>query len=70
MSIDQVKEEISKNINRKVKITVYGMRNRVSKYVGTINEVYPNVFTVLCDGENKSFTYVDVITKELEIEYY
>lgn len=70
MNINDIKEEIGKNINRKVRIMVYGMRNRTSEYIGTINEIYPNIFTVLCDGENKSFSYADVITKEVEIYYY
>lgn len=45
------------------------MRNKVNNYVGIITGVYPNIFTVLVDGENKSFAYVDVVTKEINIEY-
>ena len=32
MNINIVKEEISKNINKKVSIAVYGLRNRVNRY--------------------------------------
>lgn len=70
MNINIVKEEISRNINKKVRIVVYGMRNKTNEYVGTINEIYPYIFTVLCDGENKSFSYADVITKEVEMYYF
>ena len=69
MNINIVKEEIKSNINRKVSISVFGLRNRVNKYEGVIYKVYPNIFTVLIDGEEKSFTYRDVITGEVKIKY-
>ena len=69
MTLDSVKEEIKNNLNQAVCITVYGMRNKTNKYTGIINGIYPNIFTILADGENKSFAYVDIVTKEIEIEY-
>ncbi len=69
MNINIVKEEIKSKINRKVSICVFGLRNRVNRYEGVIYKVYPNIFTVLIDGEEKSFTYRDVITGEVKIKY-
>ncbi len=69
MNINIVKEEISKNINKKVSIAVYGLRNRVNRYEGIIYKMYPNLFTVLVNGEEKSFNYRDVITGEVKIKY-
>ena len=69
MNINIVKEEIKSKINRKVNISVFGLRNRVNRYDGVIYKVYPNIFTVLIDGEEKSFTYRDVITGEVKIKY-
>ena len=69
MKINIVKEEIKSKINRKVSISVFGLRNRVNRYDGVIYKVYPNIFTVLIDGEEKSFTYRDVITGEVKIKY-
>ncbi|HIU11910.1 MAG TPA: Veg family protein [Candidatus Onthocola stercorigallinarum] len=69
MNINIVKEEIKSKINRKVSISVFGLRNRVNRYEGVIYKVYPNIFTVLIDGEEKSFTYRDVITGEVKIKY-
>ena len=31
--------------------------------------MYPNLFTVLVNGEEKSFNYRDVITGEVKIKY-
>ena len=69
MNINIIKEEIKSKINRKVSISVFGLRNRVNRYDGVIYKVYPNIFTVLIDGEEKSFTYRDVITGEVKIKY-
>lgn len=69
MNINIVKEEIKSKINRKVSISVFGLRNRVNRYEGVIYKVYPNIFTVLINGEEKSFTYRDVITGEVKIKY-
>ena len=69
MNIDVIKEEVSKNLNRNVKIKVNGLRNKVNTYIGRITATYPYIFTVMVDGEEKSFSYVDVITHEVEISY-
>lgn len=70
MNINIIKEDISKNINRKVIVNVYGLRNRVSRYEGILYKIYPNFFTVLVNGEEKSFNYRDVITGEVKIKYF
>lgn len=70
MNINIIKEEISRNVNRNVKVAVYGLRNRVNRYEGIIYKIYPNLFTVLVNGEEKSFNYRDVITGEVKIKYF
>ena len=52
-----------------MRIRVYGMRNKNSEYIGTIASIYPYIFTIQVSNENKSFSYADVITKEVTIEY-
>lgn len=69
MNINLVKEEISKKLNSKVIVSVYGMRNRVSRLEGILYKIYPNLFTVMVDGEEKSFCYRDVITGDVKIKY-
>ncbi len=69
MNINLVKEEISKRLNSKVMVSVYGMRNRVSRLEGILYKIYPNLFTVMVDGEEKSFCYRDVITGDVKIKY-
>ena len=69
MNINLIKEEISKKLNSKVLVSVYGMRNRVNKMEGILYKIYTNLFTVMVDGEEKSFCYRDVITGDVKIKY-
>ena len=69
MNLDNIKLEIKKNIGKKIKVTVYGMRNKIDFYEGKIHKVYPNIFTILFNNEEKSFAYRDIITKDISINY-
>ncbi len=69
MNLNIVKEELKKNLNKKVRVSVFGLRNRVDHYEGVLYKIYPNIFTVLIRGEEKSFTYRDVITGEVKLKY-
>ena len=69
MNLNNIKNEIYKNINHKVLVSVYGMRNRISRYEGIIYKCYPNIFTILINGEEKSFSYRDLVTGEIKIKY-
>jgi len=64
-----IKNEINNKLNSKVLVSVYGMRNRVNRLEGILYKTYPNLFTVLVDGEEKSFCYRDVITGDVKINY-
>ena len=69
MNIEIIKSEIEKNINRECKIKVNGLRNKTNIYYGKITNTYPFIFSVQVEEDTKSFSYVDVITHEVEIEY-
>ena len=69
MNTDNNKEEIKKNINRNVKIKVYGMRGKTSEFLGRIHAIYPNLFTNLTPNGEKSFTYRDIYTGDIKIKY-
>ena len=69
MNLDIIKKDLEGKIGQSVRVQVNGMRNKTNVYLGVIEEVYPNIFTVLVDGETKSFSYVDVVTGEVNLEY-
>ncbi len=69
MNLNIIKNELQSNLNKKVRVAVYGLRNRVDRFEGILYKIYPNIFTILINGEEKSFTYRDVITGEVKIKY-
>ena len=69
MNIDLIKEEIAKNINRKVHITVYGLRNKINRYDGRLYRIYPNLFSIMTENGEKSFSYNEYIIGEVKITY-
>lgn len=68
MNINIVKNDIKCKLNRKVLVSVYGLRNKIERYEGILYKVYPNLFTVLVNGEEKSFCYRDVITGDVKVK--
>lgn len=69
MNPEIIKEKIEKDIGKKVRITVYGLRNKTNIYDGIINQTYPNIFTIYDGNLEKSFSYRDIITGDIKIKY-
>ena len=68
MNLDIIRNKINNNLNKKVIVTVYGMRNKVTRYTGVLYKTYPNIFSILEDGIEKSFSYNDYITGDIKIK--
>ena len=68
MNIKNIKRYLSAKIGSNVVIIYYGSRNRKELYRGILCKLYGNIFTVkLFTGEIKSFSYIDVLTKTIQI---
>ena len=67
MSLDDIKLEIASLVNKDIMISVNGSRNKKQMYKGVITNAYSNIFTVLIEGINKSFTYSDVAIGDVKI---
>lgn len=74
MTIDTIKEELNNHIGKKAIIKYNLGRNKYEKYEVTIKELYSNVFLVeiMSNDYNtvKSFSYADVITKTIKIDFW
>jgi len=68
MNTTKVKEMIKDLIGKEVSLKVNVGRNKFEYYVGTIENIYPAIFTVKVDSLVKSFTYSDVLTKSVKIK--
>lgn len=68
--IAQIRSKLNENIGKEVVIKYNLGRNKYEKYNVVIKELYENVFLVqLGNKERKSFTYSDVLTNTIKIDY-
>jgi uncharacterized protein Veg len=72
MTLQEIKNKVSDNIGNDVVIKCNLGRNKFEKYRARIKETYKNVFIVEVNDkrcEIKSFSYTDVMTKTIKIDY-
>lgn len=73
MTLQEIKTKVNNNIGNNVTIKYNIGRNRIEKYNVKIKETYKNIFIVEAinkdNKEIKSFTYTDVMTKTIKIDY-
>ncbi len=72
MTIDSVRKDLENHIGKKVVLKYNLGRNKVEKYHAVIKELYNYVFLVELNNnfnEVKSFSYSDIITKTIKIDY-
>lgn len=69
MNIDDIKTQIKSSVGREVKVTVNGIRNKQNEYFGVISDAYPYIFTITNGSDTKSFSYAEVLSKEVAIKF-
>ena len=69
MTISKIKKELLEHLGDAVSIKYSLGRNKYEEYEAIIKELYDYVFLVECDNVIKSFSYTDVITKTIRIDY-
>lgn len=67
--IDKIKKDIYKHLNKEVKIISKENRNRNEIFFGNIVEIYSHVFIVSNGNETKSFSYSDVLARDIQITF-
>ena len=45
MNVETIKKDLFSKVGKNVRVTVYGLRNKVEKYEGKIYKIYPNIFS-------------------------
>lgn len=71
----QVKQSLQKNIGRQVRLVSRHGRKKAVVSRGTIESIYPCIFTVKLDSDYEnlhqnnivSYSYADILTKNIEI---
>ena len=72
MTIEKIKSELNNHLGDTVKIKYNLGRNKFEEYDVVIKELYNHVFLVEMnniDSQIKSFSYTDIITKTIKINY-
>lgn len=70
MTIEKIKKELNNHVGSNVTIKYNLGRNKFEEYDVVIKKLYNHVFLVkLKNEEIKSFSYTDVITKIIKINY-
>lgn len=69
MNINIIKEQLQKNLNKNLTLTLRGMRNKKEVYEGYLYKLYPNIFSIMTRHGEKSFSYSDIATKDILIKY-
>ena len=72
---NKVRESVKQQCGNKVVIRLDRGRNKVDIQQGVIKAAYPSVFTILVNDEDESkpaqllsFSYTDIITKEIRMK--
>lgn len=68
--INKIKSEIESQKGKLLKFRYNGSRNQIEEFEGIINNTYNYIFTIKVVGDRediKSFTYSDVLIKNIEI---
>jgi len=73
MTISKVKKDLLEHLGEVVKVKYNLGRNKYEEYEAKIKELYDYVFLIECDTNGnlhtKSFSYIDVLTKTIKIDY-
>lgn len=69
-----IKEDLENRIGSKIMLVAQTGRKRQTERVGVLTETYPSVFVVDLDSEENayervSYSYSDVLTRTVEIEF-
>ena len=68
MNIKNIKNYLKTKIGSSIVIIYYGSRSRKEIYRGVLCKLYENIFMIrLNTGETKSFSYIDILIKNIQI---
>ena len=68
LNLYKEKTRIKNLLNKQVRLKVNIGRNKFEYYNGVIEDMYDSVFTVSVNGIIKSFSYADLLTKNVLIK--
>lgn len=67
--IETIKNEIYNHLNKEVKVVSKENRNRNEIFYGNIIEIYSHVFIVSNGIDKKSYTYSDILARDIQVTF-
>ncbi|NLL02001.1 MAG: hypothetical protein GX265_03160 [Mollicutes bacterium] len=67
--IETIKNQIYEHLNKEVKVISKENRNRNEVFYGNVVEIYSHVFIVSNGIERKSYSYSDILAKDIQITF-
>jgi len=67
--IEDIRKDMKKNIGKRVKIITRCCRNKSDVFVGVISGVYPNIFTITDGNDTKSFSFSEILIKDITLHF-
>ena len=64
-----IRDDLKRHIGERVMVKIYGMRNKTDTFIGSIKDIYPQIFTIEVGETIKSFSYSELINKEVELTF-
>ena len=69
-----IRNELTENVGKPVKLVAYESRNRVVEKFGTLSQTYPSVFVVEIAEDQESvdrvsYNYTDVLTGSVKLNF-
>lgn len=67
--IEAIKRDIQEHLNQEVKVISKENRNKQDIFYGKICEIYSHVFIVKNNDNKKSYSYSDILSKDINITF-
>lgn len=73
-NIVNIRQELSEQVGKEVKLTAYESRNRVVEHTGILSNTYPSIFVIDLYSQRDSvdrvsYSYIDVLTGSVELKF-
>ena len=64
-----IRESLKTHKGERVQVKVYGLRNKKDTFIGVLKELYPKIFVIEVGTTLKTFSYSELISKEVVLTF-
>ncbi len=64
-----IRDNLFKHKGERVQVKVYGMRNKTDSFIGVLEDLYPKIFTINTGNSIRTFSYSELISKEVVLSF-